>query len=786
VIDHPAFAVESWALCETALHLELLAQTESVFALANGHIGLRGNLDEGEPNGLLGSYLNGFYEARPLPYAEAGYGYPEGGQTVVNVTNGKIIRLLVDDEPFDVRFGECSRHERTLDFRAGVLRRRVAWRSPAGQAVQVSSVRLVSFVQRAVAAMVYEVEPLESAARLVVQSELVANEPMPTISGDPRSAAAGGVLPLRSTQSSGRDTKVVLVHSTKLSGLQLAAGMDHIVQGPPGTETNQAEYGEDLGRVTITADVEPGQRLRMVKFLAYGWSRQRSMAALRDQVAGALSEARRTGWDGLLAGQRAYLDNFWNRADVELDGDAELQQALRFALFHTLQAGARSERRAIAAKGLTGSGYNGHAFWDTETFVLPLLTYTIPDAARDALRWRHETLDLARERAKQLGLAGAAFPWRTIAGQECSSYWPAGTAAFHVNADIADAVGRYQAATGDETFEREAGLELLVETARLWRSLGHHDAEGRFRIDGVTGPDEYSAIADNNVYTNLMAQRNLLLAAAAVERHADRSAELNVDLEEAAAWRDAAAAMLIPYDESLGVHPQAEAFTEHQPWDFARTVPDQYPLLLHVPYFDLYRKQVVKQADLVLALHLRGDAFSDEAKARNFAYYEALTVRDSSLSACTQAVVAAEVGHLELAYDYFGEAALIDLDNLEHNTRDGLHIASLAGAWIVAVAGFGGMRDHHATLSFAPRLPERLSRLCFGLSFRGRLIRVEVEADHARYSLREGAPLEISHHGQTVGLAREKAVTCPIASPPRRETPTQPPGRAPTRRQPRP
>jgi alpha,alpha-trehalose phosphorylase len=783
VIQHPSFAVEPWGLRETELSLEVLAQSESVFALANGHIGLRANLDEGEPNGLPGTYLNGFYETRPLPYVEAGYGYPEAGQIVVNVTNGKIIRLLVDDEPFDVRFGQLRSHERTLDFRAGVLRRDAEWLSPAGQHVRVSSVRLVSFVQRAVAAVLYEVEPLASTTRLVLQSELVANEPMPALPDDPRTAASL-VSPLRSEQFSDSNAKVVLVHSTKTSELRMAAGMDHVVEGPPDTETGAAESGADLGRVTITATVQPGQRLRLVKFMAYGWSSRRSIAALRDQVAGALAEAQHAGWDGLLADQRAYLDDFWARADVELEGDAELQQAVRFALFHTLQAGARGERRAIAAKGLTGPGYNGHAFWDTETFVLPVLTYTAPQAARDSLHWRHATLGLARERARLLGLAGAAFPWRTIAGQECSSYWPAGTAAFHVGADIADAVGRYHAATEDAAFEREVGLELLVETARLWRSLGHHDVEGRFRIDGVTGPDEYSAIADNNIFTNLMAQRNLRLAADAAERHRDRATELGVDLEEAAAWRDAAEAMLVPYDETLGIHPQAEAFTAHQPWDFARTAPEQYPLLLHIPYFDLYRKQVVKQADLVLALHLRGDAFSEESKARDFAYYEALTVRDSSLSACTQAVVAAEVGHLELAYDYFGEAALIDLDNLEHNTRDGLHIASLAGAWIVAVAGFGGMRDHDGSLTFAPRLPERLNRLAFRLCFRGRRLKVEVESDQARYSLLEGGPLELTHHGQTISVFARKPVTRAIPPPPARDAPRQPPGRAPARRHP--
>jgi alpha,alpha-trehalose phosphorylase len=782
VIQHPAFAVDPWSIRETELDLDVLEQTGSVFTLANGHIGLRGNLDEGEPPGLPGTYLGGFYEQRAMPYAEAGYDFPEAGQTVVNVTNGKIIRLLVDDEPFDVRFGVLSSHERALDLRAGVLRRRVDWSSPAGKRVRISSVRLVSLVQRAVAAVSYEVEAVDSALRVVVQSELVANELTGAAEADPRAWADLG-MPLASEQFSHDDLHAVLVHATRQSGLRMAAAMDHLVEGPPSSAT-ASESSADLARVTITADLLPGERLRVVKLMAYGWSSERSIAALGDQAAAALALARDTGWDGLLAEQRDYLDDFWQRADVELEGDEELQQAVRFGLFHTLQAGARGEQRAIAAKGLTGPGYDGHTFWDAETFVLAVLTYTAPDAARDALRWRHTTLDLARERARILGFAGAAFPWRTIDGRECSGYWPAGTAAFHIAADIADAVGRYQAASDDDqAFERETGLELLVETARLWCSLGHRDASGRFRIDGVTGPDEYSAVADNNVYTNLMAAHNLRLAADAVDRHPDRAAELSVGSAEAAAWREAATAMLIPFDERLDIHPQSEGFTEHELWDFRATAPEQYPLLLHAPYVDLYRKQVVKQADLVLALHLRGDAFSAQQKARNFAYYEALTVRDSSLSACTQAVIAAEVGHLELACDYFAEAALMDLDDLNHNTRDGLHIASLAGAWIVAVAGFGGMRDHGGALSFAPRLPRRLTRLAFGICFAGRRLRVEVTHAEARYSLLEGPPLQITHHGQAITVTTDELHGWPIPEiTPDGEPPRQPYGRAPTRR----
>jgi alpha,alpha-trehalose phosphorylase len=766
---------------ETALDLDKLAQTESLFALANGHIGLRGNLDEGEPCGLPGTYLGGFYEVRALPYAEAGYGYPEAGQTVINVTNGKIIRLLVEDEPFDIRYGELRSHERALDLRAGVLARTVEWASPTGRAVRITSTRLVSFAQRAVAAILYEVQALDGATPVVVQSELVTNETPPAGPSDPRAAAALE-SPLRSEFFHERDTRVILEHSTSASGLTMAAAMDHVIEGPSGTATS-AESFEDLGRLLVTAELVPKQPLRLVKLLAYGWSSERTPPAIVDQVAAALAEARQKGWDGLVAEQRAYLDDFWDRADVEIDGDAELQQAVRFGLFHTLQAGARAEQRAIAAKGLTGPGYDGHAFWDTETFVLPVLTYTVASAARDALRWRYLTLDLARERARSLGLEGCAFPWRTIRGQECSSYWPAGTAAFHVNADIADAVVRYQAASDEDgEFAAGEGIELLVETARLWRSLGHHDSAGRFRIDGVTGPDEYSAVADNNVYTNLMAERNLREAFNAVERHPRRAEELGVDDEEAAGWRDAAQAMLIPFDKEHKVHSQAESFTQHEIWDFEETAPEQYPLLLHFPYFDLYRKQVVKQADLVLALHLRGDAFSDEEKARDFAYYERLTVRDSSLSACTQSVIAAEVGHLELAYDYLREAALIDLDDLQHNTSDGLHIASLAGTWIGAVAGFGGMRDHDGVLSFRPRLPQPLARIRFRLCVRGQKLLVEFSRDQATYSLLAGSSLEIVHHGRRATVRAERPLTRRIPPPAAREPPTQPPGREPRRR----
>jgi len=515
--------------------------------------------------------------------------------------------------------------------------------------------------------------------------------------------------------------------------------------------------------------------------LSYGWSSLRSGTAIRDQVAAGLSSARFSGWDGLVKQQAEFLDDFWDGAAVEVHGHPELQQAVRFALFHVLQAGARAERRAIPSKGLTGAGYDGHTFWDTEGFVLPVLTYTMPDAAADALRWRHTTLSMAKERADVLGLRGAAFPWRTIRGQECSGYWPAGTAAFHINADIAEAVLRYHRATGDDQFIEEFGLELLVETARLWMSLGHHDRHGQWHLPGVTGPDEYSAVADDNVFTNLMAARNLRAAAELAMRFPNVARLLGVDSEEEASWRDAAAAVYIPYDEELGVHPQSEGFTGYAEWDF-EGYKDKYPLMLHAPYFQLYRKQVVKQADLILAAYWCGDAFTAEQKARDFDYYERLTVRDSSLSACVQAVMAAEVGHLDLAYDYAYEAALIDMRNLHHNTGDGLHMASLGGAWTALVAGFGGLRDRDGCLAFDPALPQGLSKLRFSIRWRGVRLTVDVDSGSVTYTVRDGkdAAITLRHAGEELTVTAGTPVTRPLAKRvPLLGRPAQPPGREP-------
>ncbi|UNX54655.1 family 65 glycosyl hydrolase [Georgenia sp. TF02-10] len=778
--------VDPWCLREPTLDLDRLGQTESLFALSNGHVGVRGNLDEGEPHYTQGTYLSGFFEYHPLPYPEGGYGYPEAGQTIVNVTNGKLIRLFVDDEPLDVRYGTLRSHERVLDFRAGTLHRELEWVSPAGKPIRVRSTRLVSFAQRAVVAIAYVVEAVER-TRILLQSELVTNEAPPEVESDDPRVAEALDDPLVALSQDVEQAGAILLHQTRRSGLKLAAGMDHDIECDAQYDAEH-EAREDWARTTVVTVLQPGEKLRVVKYLGYGWSSTRSTEALRDQVAAALTGARYAGWDLLRRSQEEYLRDFWAAADVQVDGDPVIQQAVRFALFHVLQAGARTEGRAIGAKGLTGTGYSGHTFWDIEGFVLPVLTHTAPDAAAHALRWRASTLDRARERARTLDLAGAAFPWRTVDGDETSAYWPAGTAAFHINADIARAFEDYRTVTGKTDLEEEHGLEVLVETARLWLRLGHHDRHGQWHLDGVTGPDEYTAVVEDNVFTNLMAARNLQAAAEACGRHPERARALGVTDTELAAWLGAAGAVHIPYDAELGVHPQSTNFTRYGEWDF--TGENDYPLMLNAPYALLYRRQVVKQADLVLAMHWFPDAFTEEQKARNLDYYEPRTVRDSSLSACTQAVVCAEVGHLRLAHDYLHEAALVDLRDLQRNTRHGLHIASLAGTWTALVEGLGGLRRVKEELRLAPALPPDLTRLAFRLRWRGHRLAVEIRAGRVRCTLLDdgddpGAdgPVTVRLYDELITLVPEQPVTRRLR--PRKPLlpePSQPPGLEPRAR----
>lgn len=772
--------INEWEIVEPELDLDSLGHSESVFALSNGYLGVRGTLDEGEPTVSPGTYLAGFYERFRLPHAEPGYGYPEFGQAIINATDGKVIRLIVDDSPFDVRLGTLHSHRRTLSMRDGTLTREVEWSTPRGRRVKVTSTRLVSFEYRSVSAVRYTVTALDDQVRIILQSELIANESSAPggRSNDPRVAHVLDA-PLHAVAQERSTSGALLVHRTKRSNITVAAATAHEISSTADTEMF-VETRPDWARTTMVAELLPGESLTLTKYIGHSTLASRSVPILRSQVSAAIASARHDRWEGLLARQAAHLRAFWDDADVEVTGRPKLTGMLRFSLFQVLQASLRNEGAPVGAKGLTGSGYSGHTFWDTEAFLAPVLASVLPDACADVLRWRASTIDLARARAAELGLKGAAFPWRTIDGTEASAYWPASTAAMHINADIVRAFELYRWATGDESLELDGGLPVLVETARAWISLSHEGKSGKTHLDGLTGPDEYTAVIDDNVFTNLMARRALQAAADRTGAHPDAAASLGVSSAERAHWASVAENMYIPYDPELGVHPACAGFTRFDEWDWER-FRDKHPIQAYAPYFEIYRHQVIKQADLVQAIWWCPEEFTPDQVARNLDYYELRTSRDSSLSATPQSVVCAQAGHLDLALAYLYEAAAVDLEDVQYNADHGLHLASLAGSWLAFTCGLGGRRENADWLQLWPQRPGSIDGYRFRLRWRGIKVEVAVQADQVTVTARgvEELPLRLYDEEILVGSQ-------PVVRPLRRvmpllPEPRQPPGRAPAR-----
>jgi alpha,alpha-trehalose phosphorylase len=688
----------------------------SIFAVGNGYLGVRDG----------GVVLNGFHETWPMVYPEDAYGMARTGQTTVNAPDGSVIALLVDGEPLDGA-------TRTLDMRAAVVTSELL-----DKRVRVRTRRLASLTDRHLFALRYEVVALERVS-IELASELVTHAAAAE-SDDPRRGRAFDLVPL------GRNT-----FRTRESGLELAVGVRHEIETDAAVTTTSD--------VVFSADLRPGQSFTLTKFVAYHWE--------GGDVGRTLDRATDAGYDAIERDQRRAAADFWDDADIHVEGPGDIQGVVRFNLFQLLQATARVGGHGVAAKGVTGHGYEGHYFWDTEVYVAPFLTHTRPQHARDVLAFRVGMLDAARARAQELNHRGALFPWRTITGQEASARYVAGTAQYHINADIAHALRKYRAVTGDDTLMLDGGAEVLVETARFWLGLGFFSErrDGQFVINAVTGPDEYTTVVDNNAYTNLMARENLEAAAEVVEwlskEHPLEHAKLVdatglVELEPAA-WRRAAARMYIPRHDGLIL--QDDAFMDRRRWDFAGTPPERYPLLLHYHPLEIFRHQVIKQTDVVLATYLAGRHFTTEEIRRTFDYYDPLTTGDSTLSAAIQSVVATAAGYPEAALNYFQEAAAVDLFDTHGNTADGIHIASCGGTWLALVAGFGGLRDFDGEARFAPQLPATWTRLRFTVTLRGQRLEVDMTPGGTTYTLLEGDGLTISHFGEPlrVGFGEELA-----------------------------
>ena len=780
--DYPA---DEWNVIEKRFHPEFLAQMETMTALGNGYLGMRGCPEEGGPSVENSTLINGFHETRPIAYGEEAYGFPKTGQTILSVIDSKTIKLFVDDEPFWLPNATLLSYDRRLNMRSGTLDREIVWETPTGKQISITSRRLVSFVDRHVAAISYRVTLLNAAAALVISSEMTAAEPKSaTDADDPRLTRVFATRVLHPRTSYAKDRRIVLCHATANSRLTLACAIDHALDTLC-PHAHKVAFNEDFGQVAFIIEAEPGRPINLTKFMIYHTSQTASAEELCGSAEWTTDRVVNQGFEQLIMSQEQYMENFWRRSDIRVRDTredrtkrttVEIQQAIRFNLFHILQASARAEDAGVPAKGLTGQAYEGHYFWDTEIYVLPFLTYTSPRIAKNLLMFRYKMLPQARTRAKLLGHRGAMFPWRTISGEEASAYYAAGTAQYHINADIMYALRKYVQATGDELFLETCGAEMLVETARLWVDLGFYsDAkEGKFCINSVTGPDEYNTVVNNNAYTNLMARENLRYAVQTItslqtakpDAYNALVHKTALEASEVEAWGRAAERMYIPYDEKLKIIPQDDSFLDREPWDFRNVPRDRYPLLLFYHPLNIYRKQVIKQADVVLAMFLLGDAFSPEEKKRNFEFYDPLTTGDSSLSSCVEAIIAAQIGDVEKAIQYGVAALLMDLADVGGNVKDGCHIASMGGTWMMMTYGLGGMRDDDGNLSFWPRrAPEDNAILRFPVTYRGQILEVEISVENVKYTLREGVSLTIRHETEEIELTRENPASVrPVSS----------------------
>ena len=765
--DYPA---DPWRLVERAYNPAHVEQAETLFALSNGYLGVRGSFDEGEPAAQPATLLNGFYETWPIVYPEAAHGFATTGQTILPVPDGTAIRLFIDEDPVTCETARVLEYERALDMKRGVLERTVVYQLPEGRRLRVHSRRIVSLSQRHLACIRYEVTALGAPARVVISSELVTpqEDDDAELALDPRQGRRLGPGTLLPDVERVDGMQVIRTYRTRSSGLAVATGMGHEIDATSVTDV-RTELDHARARVIFEVEASVGVTVGLTKWLAYHHGATQS-ADLADRAALTLHRAVTSGSDATTADHEGEVAAFWERSDVVWEGASAAQQALHFNLFTMMQASMRSQGHGVPAKGLTGTGYEGQYFWDTEAYLLPFLIHTSPEVARSLLMHRVRMLPEARRRAREVGCAGALFPWRTIDGREASAYYVAGTAQYHIDADIAYALNSYVEVTGDTELLFGHGAELLVETARMWAGLGFFSERknGKFVIHKVTGPDEYSTVVDNNLFTNLMAAENLSIAADAVARLRTESPQdyrrlvdrVGLRDEEERAWRRAAEQIYVPFDAKAHVHLQDENFLEQEPWDFAGTPEDRYPLLLHYHPLVIYRHQVIKQADVVLATVLLPDRFTAEERRRIFEYYDPLTTGDSSLSECIQTIAAVDVGKYRSAEEYLVDAAAIDIADTAGNLRDGVHVASAGGTWMALVYGFARYRWRGTR--FAPMLPTRANRLRFPLRIRGSVLDVDIEPRRVTYSVRDGsAAIALRHYDTDVTVEPGSPVTFP-------------------------
>jgi alpha,alpha-trehalose phosphorylase len=748
----------AWYYRESAFDQSGAAYKESLFAVGNGYLGVRGFFDEGYPEGTqntsAATFLNGVYESLPIEYDESAYGFAKNCHRIVPVPR-QYFRVEVNGTEFKFKPEQITGYQRELGFKTGNYQRTLIWNMPNGDQLQLDYERSASYSNESVVFSRLTIRPLNFDGSISVRSVLDSSNPSLNDVDDPRK---GGTIPAENwlRQSEVHSIEGSSFHyRTRNSGIDVVAFM--LTQRSSDHEVSTHHNAETTDH-SVQFKSRQGEVYCIESAVSYVDSRKYSLDELVATAQSSAQEVLSLGYDEFLKQQAQHLEHFWQSADIEIDSDDGAQYATRFSLFHLFQSTGRDGISSIAAKGLTGAGYDGHYFWDSETYVFPFWLFSQPETAKQLLQYRVSTLASAKQRAREMGHErGALFAWRTIGGEECSSYFPAGTAQYHINADIAYACKSYYQATQDHDFLINGMAEVVLETARIWLDLGHLSSSGEFKIFSVTGPDEYTAVVNNNFYTNKMVQVHLRWACEIFQilnRNAGKEAERllqNIGLteEEVTSWQAAADAMYFPFDDEKQIYAQDDSFLDKPKWDFENTPAEKYPLLLHFHPLVIYRHQVLKQADTLLALLLAGDEIEPKIKRNCFNYYEPINTHDSTLSTCVHGVIANEIGEHEKAYQYYCTTMNLDLDDSHHNTYYGVHTAAMGGIWMGAIQGFGGLRYSSGGLEFKPKLPNAWRTLAFRMQFQGRKLSINISHEYAAFKLESGAPMEIVCQGES-------------------------------------
>ena len=748
------FRPERWSVTEDVFDEGTNRVRESVFAVANGYIGVRGFFEEGfdgapehtDPTVML----NGVYEYHDIVYNWRRPGFPGRTQVITRQANPLDVTVYLDGERAAMtREG----YSRSLNLKNGVLTRTFVFTTQTGKKAVLTFERFACQQDKHLLAARITIEARAPLSCRIVSALRTADSRIHD--GEGKDAV---YEPLGLSRTGEVATAA---YKTKKSGFSVACAAAERLSVPAEAETSESgsalvcsrSFSLDAGDVAVYERTA-------------GFACDKDVPDYASFLAEKVRKAAARGYEALLEENTKEIAAFWSYSDIEIDDDPLVQQGIRFSLFQVYQSAGRDGYTNISANGLSGTVYSGQTFWDTEMYMMPMFTYGAQEISRDLLLYRYHLLDRSRERAQQMEDVGALYSWNTIDGEECGAIFEAATAQYHIDADISFAMQAYYDASGDEAFMVDFGAEMLFEMSKCLSHRGSfiEARGGKFCINVICGPDEYNPIVDNNFYTNFLVRRmfdfTLETRALLAEKYPERLAALcqKCGMTEAEFGRieEASRKMYFPYNEEYGMYMQDDNFMYKDPVDLASVPAEKLPLLFTLHPLNLWRWQVCKQADIVLLTFLCSEFFDKEQIRKIFDYYEPKTIHDSSLSAAVHSIVACAIGYRGEAYSYLKHAARMDLDDVNGNTAAGLHAACMGGAWMLIVNGYAGLRVYGGTLHFDPMLDDKWKGYSFKIHYHGCMLSVRVARDGTRYRLEAGERLEIFHRGEAVTVGREE------------------------------